>query len=392
MTANNTASGAFVIGGRNSNGGTGTYNLSAGTATLKGQAFVGGAGRGTLNISGTGIFDAQAGLKFGNNSNNQTASAGTVNLSGGTLSVGSAGISNGAGNGTLNFDGGKLKANADSATFLTGVTNAYVKASGAVIDTNGFNVTIAQALLTDAVSTGGGLTKSSAGTLTLNGTNSYSGLTTISAGTLALGASGTINNSSGVYLDHGGTFNVAGKSEGYTVSNLTGSGSVIGALSVSNQLAIGNSPGTTNFSSSLTLGAASTYAFEVVGSATVGGSYTANTADLGNVGGDITITSGAILNLVQLGTYTANDKFTLFSYSGALSGTFTDTTSHVLANNSTFSAGGGEWLINYNDTTGGANGGTGTSFVTVSAVPEPAAASVIGSVGLLALLRRRRQS
>lgn len=32
-----------------------------------------------------------------------------------------------------------------------------------------------------------------------------------------------------------------------------------GALSVSTQLAIGNSPGTTNFSSSLTLGAGSTF-------------------------------------------------------------------------------------------------------------------------------------
>jgi hypothetical protein len=50
---------------------------------------------------------------------------------------------------------------------MTGLTNAFVKAGGAVIDTQAFNVTISQDLLTDVVSTGGGLTKQGAGTLTL---------------------------------------------------------------------------------------------------------------------------------------------------------------------------------------------------------------------------------
>jgi MYXO-CTERM domain-containing protein len=60
-----------------------------------------------------------------------------------------------------------------------------------------------------------------------------------------------------------------------------------------------------------------------------------------------------------------------------------------LADDSAFTTGGRNWLINYNDTTSGLNGGSYSNFVTVTAVPEPAAA-LIGGLGLLALLRRRR--
>ena len=85
-----------------------------------------------------------------------------------------------------------------------------------------------------------------------------------------------------------------------------------------------------------------------------------------------------------LGTFTEGDKFTLFAYDGALTGTFSG-----LADGATFTDEGGEWMIDYNDTAAGLNGGTGTSYVTITAVPEPGAA-LLGGLGLLALLRRRR--
>ena len=53
---------------------------------------------------------------------------------------------------------------------MTGLTSANVKAGGAVINTNGFNDTIGQALVTGG-GTGGGLTEQGAGVLTLSGTN-----------------------------------------------------------------------------------------------------------------------------------------------------------------------------------------------------------------------------
>jgi uncharacterized protein (TIGR03382 family) len=144
---------------------------------------------------------------------------------------------------------------------------------------------------------------------------------------------------------------------------------------------MGNSPGTVNFES-LLLGAGSTDVHELTGGGT--------TADLGIIGTTLTIADGAILDLVQLGTYTLGDKFTLFSYnSGALTGLFRDAGSVLLNDGDTFNDAGGLWQIDYDDTSAGFNGGTGDRFITVTAVPEPGIAA-IGGLGLLVLLRRRR--
>ena len=199
-------------------------------------------------------------------------------------------------------------------------------------------------------------------------------------------STGSIDNTSGVSLGTGGTFDVSAKSGSYTVNNLTGAGNVIGALTVSTQLAIGNSPGTSTFGT-LTLGAASTYTYELTGGSSPG----VGIADLGIVSGDLILDSGAMLDLVQLGSFTVGDKFTLFAYTGLLSGIFRDTGAGDLADGATFADALGLWTIDYNDTTAGLNGGTtpGANYVTITAVPEPKAA-LLGSLGLLALLRRRR--
>jgi autotransporter-associated beta strand protein len=193
----NAATGAGVItnlGDRD--GATGTLNVSAGTFNSTAGGFqVGnhwtgtGSSMGTINVSGTGIVNAgmsSLGLKLGVNS----AAVGTVNLDGGTIQTSI--VQNGAGTGTFNFNGGTLQATASNATFMTGLTNAFVKSGGAVIDTNSQDVTIDQALLTDTVSTGGGLKKIGAGTLTLTGANTYTGATTINNGTLSLEFTGGI--------------------------------------------------------------------------------------------------------------------------------------------------------------------------------------------------------
>ncbi len=162
------------------------------------------------------------------------------------------------------------------------------------------------------------------------------------------------------------------------MNELMGSGNVTGALTIATGLEIGNSPGTTSFSSHLTLGASSTYRYELTGGETA--------ADLGIVAGDLTLTDGATLELFQLGNYTTNDTFTLFSYSGTFSGNFTG-----LADDSTFTGAGGLWRINYDATAAGLNGGTvvDARYVTVTAIPEPAAI-ILGGLGMLVLLRRRR--
>jgi autotransporter-associated beta strand protein len=236
------------------------------------------------------------------------------------------------------------------------------------------------------------LKKTGQGTTILSAANSYTGGTIISGtnSKLAISGSGTLGSTSGsltietstATLDLGGTSQTVGTVSAIgTVSN--------GTLNVSTQLSLGdpltaNAIGSATFDD-LTLGSGSTYTFGLE-------SGSAN-ADQGTITGALTITSGSILDLVQLGTFTLGEKFTLFSYTslGGLTGTFKDTGLTALADGATFSEAGGSWMIDYNDALAGLNGGTGDTFVTITAVvPEPSATMLAGGMGILALLRRRR--
>ena len=197
--------------------GYGTINLSGGTLAVGGALNV--AQRGlypaTVNLSGTGTLTAGslvvADFSSGKNSTGQftqsggTATVGsiliaksstdnvhtgTVDLIGGTLSAGfiAAGVASSAATNisTFNFNGGTLKPTANSATFMRGLTAANVKDGGAVIDTDGYDITIAQALQLAAGAANAPLTKNGAGTLTLSGTNTFFGPVTVNGGSLVL--------------------------------------------------------------------------------------------------------------------------------------------------------------------------------------------------------------
>jgi autotransporter-associated beta strand protein len=132
---------------------------------------------------------------------NTSARRGEYHLNAGLLSVNQ--ITQDAGTdtfGTFHFNGGTLRPTASSAAFLQGITRANVRDNGALIDTGGFDITIAQPLLHSTIAndaaTDGGLTKSGAGRLTLTGANTYNGPTRIVAGTLAHGSSASLATSS----------------------------------------------------------------------------------------------------------------------------------------------------------------------------------------------------
>ena len=186
-------------------GNRGTLQVDGGT-TLNFTSMEVGTGNSVgagLTLNG-GAVTSSGLARFGQGSG---SASGTLNLNGGTLTV--PALTKGSLTFNVNFNGGTLKANGDSATFLAAATSAKVKAGGAFIDDGGFAITIAQALIEETTSTGGGLTKSGTGILTLNGANTYSGTTLINGGTLALGAAGSLAATQSVSIASGARFDLS---------------------------------------------------------------------------------------------------------------------------------------------------------------------------------------
>ena len=218
-----------------------------------------------------------------------------------------------------------------------------------------------------AISGDGSLTKTGASTLTLSGANNYAGATDVSGGALVV--NGSLGNTA-LTVRTGAQLGGSG-----SIGSIGSSGEALVAIQSGGSLAPGNSPGMLTVNGNLTMSLGSTYDYEVVSGSTQ--------ADSVDIDGVLSLES-TTFSLTNLGPYVANEKFTLFAYE-SLIGTFDG-----LADDTTFTAGGGEWLINYNDTTGGLNSAAvGISYITLTAVPEPSAL-LIGALGLVGLLRRRR--
>ncbi|MFT3785481.1 MAG: autotransporter-associated beta strand repeat-containing protein [Tepidisphaeraceae bacterium] len=232
---------------------TGTYSISGGELRLAGtgaqiEVASSSSSQGVVNISGSGViklynnqslalgvhtgafdgtvnqtggsvvFYSDAGNTVGGTgvlSLGQAGSPGipgfyetpvyTYNLDGGSLTVPQIQRNTAATNlssAILNLNGGVLKAAKSNTTWINPITHAYVKAGGAVIDSNGFDVTIPQVLEASPDSPGGGLTKQGPGTLTLSAVNTYTGPTLVTGGKLL--PTGSINSSSSITINGSG--------------------------------------------------------------------------------------------------------------------------------------------------------------------------------------------
>jgi autotransporter-associated beta strand protein len=290
LTQTSTGVGTFAIGGRTSNLGVGVYNLSGGTVTAAAGIRVGGTGTGTLNLSGTATLNANGGINIAR----IAGSTGTANLNGGTFNTFNIASSTGV-NATNNFNGATVSPTVASTTFCQGLTRANIRNGGFILNDNGFNLTINQALLhsdiTGDAATDGGLRKSGGGALTLTAVNTYTGPTIVEAGSLIL--TGTLGT---------GTFsNVVG-------TTLTGNGVVNGPAVIQGTIIPGNPTGLLTFSNSLTLDAA-----------TANFTFTTGTNTTLNVVGALNVPNPTTINLAFNSVVPPVGTNTLIRY-GSLSG------------------------------------------------------------------------
>lgn len=284
----------------------------------------------TLTLSNTNAYTGGTTVTAGTltlgHATNTLADTGAVAVSGGTLAIGANSDTVGA----ITLTGGSITG---STGTLTG--SSYALQAGTVSAKLGGL---------------GALTKSSSGTVTLSGVNSYTGATTVSAGKLVI--DGNISTSM-TTIEANGT--------------LGGSGT-LGALTVGSggTLAPGSSAGTLTFTGDLTLSSGSVSDFEI------------NTLSLGNydlalataAGTQTGTFNGGILNLFFQSGFSATGTVKIFDFDAYAGGGFSSVAATGLASG---------FAASFDATNG-----------TVTVIPEPNTAALLGGFGTLALLRRRR--
>ena len=332
-------------------------NTYTGTTTVQNGSLIAGA---TVNSGAASAFgNASSAIALGDAT---TISSGTAMnpklLIGGAYTMGRA-ITVGANNNALGNAGTTFTiggSTANSSTF-SGVTTlnqslSVTQVVGGTLNLTGnitggsagtktltFNNVGAVAQSTGVIGGGTGtiaVIQAGSGTTTLSGTNTYTGATTVAAGRLALSSTGSINSASALTVSNGAAFDVSAKGA-YTMG--TG-GTTIGIGATTAGLFDGSN------TTAVTLGNALALNF--------------GTASLG----------ATSYNLFDYASQTGD--FSGITLTGAITGSLT------LTSTDTWTGTAGGYDFSFSEATG-----------VLSVVPEPSAA-LLGGLGLLGLLRRRR--
>ena len=220
--------------------------ITVGTADIANQIYLfpagSTAGNSAVMTQSGGVMTAQ-GIQFGAASGTYAAATASLTLTGGSLYLGSLGITEGAAHAT------------DSVTFSGGIVGAAANWSSAMnisLGSSGGPVTFQAAdaasvahdiTLSGALSGSQGFTKTGGGTLTLSGANTYSGSTAINAGTVLLVGSGSAASSSGLSITNGGALTLMNSASANLNSRVSNTAAIAmngGAFSFANDASVAN--------------------------------------------------------------------------------------------------------------------------------------------------------
>lgn len=241
----------------------GTVNVGIGNAANQIYLFKNGATIGySASMTQSGGTVTANGIQFGGTTGTYEAgSSASLNLTGGSLYLGAAGITRGSGASALptsiRLEGGTLGANqtwSSSLDMQLGTSGGGVNIRTQDAGSNSRNITLS-GILSNVSGVSGSLLKSGSGTLTLSGANTFSGGLTIQSGTVnattsssALGA-GTVTmggaGSNGAILttgrSHSNNFTINAPDSGSLVIGANGAGSgftLSGGISLNGNLTI----------------------------------------------------------------------------------------------------------------------------------------------------------
>lgn len=366
QTGGSHAAAALFIGGDQSFSGTGSYNLS-GVASLN----IGGWER--LGNRGTGTFTQTGGTHSANQLviGSQSTGNGSYHLRGGTFAVANS-IGNGAGSSTLNIDGGTLSVGGGNGSIdvdnlnlgsTAGYTGSHTLSGTGTI--TAANETIGNGGTGTLTQTGG--THTVTGTLALGQNAGSSGTYRLQGGVLKANHIDTVNAGSATFQFTGGELAVD-----HFTGHLVNAG---GALSP------GNSPGITNITGDYTQTAAGLFNLEI------GGLLPGSEYDQLHIFGTAYLDGTLNVSLFDFGSGAfapqVGDSFDILT-ADVVQGGFSSLSLAALAEPNLF------WQIDY------LADAIGTTDVVrlsvVSAVPVPAAAWLFASgfAGLVGVARRHQ--
>ena len=370
-----TAAGTLVTGGqvRSFDVGTGA------TLDWAGQDFSTAAGTGFIK-NGAGVWN------MGSNGN---AYAGGFTLNAGTVIA--SGVNN-FGSGLMTINGGTIESSGSKVfkptSLVIGGDFQFTGSgndtwSAATVNLGGGTRVITQNASGERIFSGqisnGGLTKAGSGVLVLSGANSYAGTTTVSSGILKLGSGGSIAASAEIALVSGATLDAGAAWTLGSGQKLSGDGTVSGGVTIEGTHA---PTGTQAITGSLAYGGGSVFEWSL-GTASVSGGYdkVTVTGGLGAAAGAFRVMTDLVIDGTAAGGFWTALKTwdDIFTVTGTATGWAADTAVAVYSTSDVLRGGVGDY----------GNFSISGKTLTWTPVPEPSGA-LAGLLLGSGLLRRRR--